>query len=144
FVWTLPLVGGTSVCLRSVRAEPILALIASERVTHLCAAPTVLAVICGAPGELIARPGHKVRILVGGAAPPPELIERAERLGFEISHGYGLTESYAAATISQWRDEWDARPPEERAQLKARQGVHGPLLDGIMVADPVTFAPVRQ
>jgi fatty-acyl-CoA synthase len=140
FIWTMPLIGGTSVCLRAVRAEPIFALLESERVTHLAAAPTVLAMLCSAPPELIER--CKIHVLTGGASPPAELIERAERLGFEISHGYGLTESYAAATINRPRSDWAELPRDERARLKSRQGVGGPLLDAMMVADPVTLAPV--
>jgi len=145
FIWTLPLVGGTSVCLRSVRAERILALIQSEGVTHLSAAPIVLATISDAAPDLPApiAPG-KVQILTGGAAPPPVVIERIERVGFEVTHGYGLTESYGPATICTWRDEWNELSAEERATFKARQGVAVPLLDQLIVADPITFAPVRR
>src|SRR5262249_30383792 len=96
----------------------------------------------------LAEPGarlpHKVHLLTGGAPPAPEVIGRAERLGFEISHGYGLTESYAGATFCGWPDQWNERPPEERARLKARPGGRCPLLEDMMVADPSTLAPVRK
>jgi fatty-acyl-CoA synthase len=146
FIWTLTLLGGTSVCLRSVRGEPILALIESEGVTHLSGAPPVLATIVAAAEDpaVGGRITRKVRVLTGGAAPPPSLLERIERLGFEVTHGYGLTESYGPATICRYRDEWGALPPEERAQQKARQGVQVPLLDQMMVAEPSGLAPVRQ
>ena len=144
YIWTLTLVGGTSVCLRAVRAEPIIDLIESERVTHLAGAPIVMATICTAPEELTARLTRRVQVLTGGATPPPAVIESIERLGFEVTHGYGLTESYGPATICRWRDEWGELSLGERAGLKARQGIAAPLLDAMMVADPDTLEPIRK
>jgi fatty-acyl-CoA synthase len=144
FLWTLALMAGTSVCLRSVRVEPLFALLKSERVTHLCGAPPVLSTIGNAPDELRRGLDHRVRILTGGAAPPPSLLERLESMGFDVTHGYGLTESYGAAAICTWQDEWAALPPAERARVKARQGVRGPLLEALRVADPSTLEPVPR
>jgi len=143
FPWTLALVGGTSVCLRAVRIEPIFALIKAEKVTHLCAAPVVLNAIGHAPPEMT-EGMSRVKILTGAAAPSPALLERVERLGFDVSHGYGLTETYGPALFCVWREEWDDLPLAARAQLKARQGVRVPVLDDMMVADPATLEPVPR
>jgi fatty-acyl-CoA synthase len=146
FLWSMALVAGTSVCLRSVRAAPMFALLKSEQVTHLCGAPPVLSAIANAPEELRCGLGlaHRVRVLTGGAAPPPALIEHIERCGFEVTHGYGLTESFGAATLCTWQTHWSEAPPETRWQLKARQGAPVPLLDEMMVADPATLRPVLK
>jgi fatty-acyl-CoA synthase len=143
FPWSLAIVGGTSICLRSVRAEPILSLIEAHGVTHLCGAPVVLGTICAAAERAAWRPARRVQVLTGGAPPGAPLIERIESLGFEVTHGYGLTESYGAAVIGV-REEAADNGGRERAQGKARQGAIGPTLEGMMVADPVTLAPVPR
>jgi fatty-acyl-CoA synthase len=144
FPWTLALVAGTSVCLRSVRAEPMCALIRAERVTHLCGAPPVLATLAQAPEELRRGIRWPVKILTGGAAPPAPVLEELERQGFEVTHGYGLTETFGAATTCAWQEEWAALPSAERARRQARQGVPVPLVDEVRVADPDTLAPVAR
>jgi fatty-acyl-CoA synthase len=85
---------------------------------------------------------RRIEMMTAGSAPPAAVIGGMEGLGFRITHVYGLTESYGPATICAWHDEWDALPQDERARLKARQGVAYPVLDGLMVADPATMAPV--
>ncbi len=80
--------------------------------------------------------------MTAGSAPPAAVIAGMERLGFHITHVYGLTEVYGPAVICAWHDEWDGLSQDERARLKARQGVTYPVLDGLMVADPETLAPV--
>jgi len=144
FLWSMALVAGTSVCLRSVRAEPLFALLKSEQVTHLCGAPPVLLTLAGAPAELREGLTRRVRVLTGGAAPPAALLEGLEQRGFDVTHGYGLTESLGAATICTWQDEWGDVSPDARSRLKARQGVQTPLLEEMMVADPATLRPVPR
>jgi fatty-acyl-CoA synthase len=85
-----------------------------------------------------------VEIMTAGSAPPAAVIEGMEKLGFKIIHVYGLTEVYGPAVVSAWHEEWDALPAPERAALKARQGVNYPVLEGLMVADPETLAPVAK
>src|SRR5207248_8900235 len=92
-----------------------------------------------ARNEPLPRPVH---MMTAGAAPPAAVIGGMERLGFNITHVYGLTEVYGPAVVCAWHDEWDARSDDERARLKARQGVTYPVLDGLMVGDPETLAPV--
>ena len=85
-----------------------------------------------------------VEVATGGAAPPSAVIQAMEAMGFRVTHLYGLTESYGPATICAWQPEWDGLPFTERAVRAARQGVAYPTLDGLMVADPVTLAPVPR
>jgi fatty-acyl-CoA synthase len=83
-------------------------------------------------------------MMTAGAAPPAAVIGRIEELGFRITHVYGLTEVYGPAVVCAWHDEWDTLPDDERARLKARQGVRYPVLEGLMVADPETMREVAR
>ncbi len=142
FPWTITLLAGTHVCLRRVEAGAIFETIARERVTHLCGAPVVMNMLLNAGPELTRSIDRRVEMMTAGAPPPAAVIEGMERLGFRITHVYGLTEVYGPATVCAWHDAWDALPAAERARLKARQGVNYPVLDGLMVADPASLAPV--
>jgi fatty-acyl-CoA synthase len=142
FPWTVTALAGTHVCLRRVEAGAIYQAIAREGVTHLCGAPIVMNMLLhAAPGDRAAL-DRRVAMMTAGAAPPAAVIEGMEKAGFEITHVYGLTECYGPAVVCAWHEEWDALPAAERARLKARQGVPYPVLEGLMVADPETLAPV--
>jgi len=124
FVWTMTAAGGTHVCLRKVEPARIFELIDRERVTLMCAAPTVLIGIANAPPELraTARPG--VRVLTAGAPPAAATIERIENdLKWEVTHVYGLTETAPFITICEPLAAHALLPPAERAKIKSRQGV---------------------
>ncbi len=143
FPWTVTALAGTHVCLRRVEAAAVYAAFADEGVTHLCGAPVVMNMILNAPAE--ARRdlgGRSIAMMTAGAAPPAAVIEGMEKLGFRITHVYGLTEVYGPVTVCAWHEEWDALPTAERAAIKARQGVRYPVLEGLMVADAKTLAPV--
>ncbi|MGF0540317.1 acyl-CoA synthetase [Agrobacterium sp. ES01] len=142
FPWTLAAVAGTSVCMRGVHVERIYDLIKSEKVTHFCGAPVVLNMLAHAPDDLKEGIDHRVNVMTAGAAPPAAVIEAMEGMGFEITHTYGLTETYGPAVVCAWHDEWDSREISEKARLKARQGVRYSVLDGLMVGDPDTMEPV--
>jgi len=145
FPWSLAARAGTSVCLRQVRSDAIFELIRSETVTHLCAAPIVLNLLVNAPAEEKAGIDHRVEVMTAGAAPPAAMIEGMEAMGFDVTHVYGLTETYGPVTLCAWQgDLWDAEEPAIRAALKARQGVRGHLLEGVMVGDPETLEPVPR
>lgn len=144
FPWTLAAVAGTSVCLRAVRVEPILELIRTEGVTHFCGAPIVLNLINNSDPALRDGITHKVKAMVAGAAPPATVIAGMERMGWEVTHVYGLTECYGPSMVNVWHDRWDHLPLGERAAIKARQGVRGPVLEAAMVADPVTLVPMPR
>ena len=142
FPWTITAMAGTHVCLRRVEAAAIYQAIAREEVTHLCGAPVVMNMLLNAgPGQQHPLE-RRVEMMTAGAAPPAAVIEGMEGLGFHITHVYGLTEVYGPAVVCAWHAEWDELPAAERARLKARQGVAYPVLDGLMVADPATLAPV--
>lgn len=142
FPWTVTALAGTHVCLRRVEASAIHDAIERHGVTHLCGAPVVMNMLLNdraAEGRVLPR---QVSMMTAGAAPPAAVIEGMERTGFQITHVYGLTEVYGPAVVCAWHDEWDELDGEERARLKARQGVNYPVLDGLMVADPESLAPV--
>ncbi len=143
FPWTVTALAGTHVCLRRVEASAIYAAIAEEGVSHLCGAPIVMNMLLHAPEELRRKAaGRAVRMMTAGAAPPAAVIEGMEALGFRIIHVYGLTETYGPATVCAWHGEWNALPAEQTGALKARQGVRYHVLEGLMVADAQTLAPV--
>ncbi len=142
FPWTVTALAGTHVCLRRVEAAAVFAALAEHGVTHLCGAPVVMNMLLNAPKEARRELGRRVALMTAASAPPAAVIEGMEKLGFDVTHVYGLTEVYGPAVVCDWHEEWDARPVAERAALKARQGVRYPVLDGLMVADPATLTPV--
>jgi fatty-acyl-CoA synthase len=142
FPWTIAALAGTNVCLRRVDAPNILAAIDRHGVSHFCGAPVVLNMLVQAVATGAAKPARPVEIMTAAAPPPAAVIEAMERAGFHITHVYGLTEVYGPAVVCAWHEAWDALPGEERARIKSRQGVRYPVLDGLMVADPATLAPV--
>ncbi len=144
FPWTVSIVAGVHVCLRQVRAAPIYDAIARHKVTHLCGAPVVMSTLLNAAAREKKPLPHMVE-LVTAAAPPPEAVLAAMRAaGFNVTHVYGLTETYGPASINEWHLEWDALPSAEQAARKARQGVRYPVLQGLDVLDPDTMRPVAR
>jgi fatty-acyl-CoA synthase len=144
FPWAMAAVAGTNVCLRKVDAAVIFRLIKQHRVTHYCGAPIVHNTLLNAPTELREGIRHTVHGLVAGAAPPAATIAGMERMGFDLTHVYGLTEVYGPATICVKQDEWDHLSIEERAALNARQGVRYPLEEEVAVLDSTTMQPVPR
>jgi fatty-acyl-CoA synthase len=142
YPWAVTAVAGTHVCLRRVDPAPIFAAIAEHRVTHLCGAPVVLNMLVHAPENVKRRFGHVVEVATGGAAPPSAVIEAMERMGFRVTHLYGLTESYGPSTSCAWQEEWGELPLGERAARMARQGVQYLTLERQRVADPETLRDV--
>jgi 3-(methylthio)propionyl---CoA ligase len=142
FPWTITALAGTHVCLRRIEAGAIYAALAEEGVSHLCGAPIVMNMLLNAPHQARRDLGRPVAMMTAGAAPPAAVIEGMEAIGFQITHVYGLTEVYGPVTVCAWHDEWDDLPAEERAAIKARQGVNYPVLEGLMVADARTLEPV--
>ena len=142
YTWGVTAVAGTHVCLRRVEPAPIFAAIADYKVTHLCGAPIVLNMLAHAPAAARRPFDHAVEAATGGAAPPSAVIEAMERMGFRVTHLYGLTESYGPSTVCAFQEEWDALPLGERAARMARQGVGYLTLDAQRVADPATMNDV--
>ena len=142
YTWAVTAAGGTHVCLRKVDPALIFPAIARHRVTHLCGAPVVLNMLVHAPDSVKQRFAQTVEVATGGAAPPSAVIAAMERMGFRVTHLYGLTETYGPATLCAWQEGWEALALEDRARLMARQGVRYPTLADLQVADPATHAPV--
>uniref|UniRef100_A0A453J3W5 4-coumarate--CoA ligase n=1 Tax=Aegilops tauschii subsp. strangulata TaxID=200361 RepID=A0A453J3W5_AEGTS len=142
--WGVAMQGGTNVCLRHFTAAVIFDSIARHGVTHMGGAPTVLNMILNAPtADRKPLPGT-VRVMTGGAPPPPRVLAGMEELGFAVYHIYGLTETYGPATVCAWMPEWDALPAEERARLKARQGFQHVAMEEVDVKDPATMESVPR
>ena len=142
FTWGVTAVSGTHVCLRRVDSKFIFPSIRDNRVTHMCGAPIVLNMLVHAPKELKVQFEQTVEVATGGAAPPSQVITEMEKMGFRVTHLYGLTETYGPATVCAWQSEWDSHDLEQRAQLMARQGVHYPTLEEVAVIDPETMQAV--
>ncbi len=140
FPWTVALLGGTHVCLRRVEARAILDAMREHGVDHYCAAPIVHSLIYNASPELRAGITQQVRGMVAGAAPPAAMIEGMARLGFDITHVYGLTEVYGPASVAAKRPGWSAQSLSEQTRLNGRQGVRYPLQEGMTVRHPETLA----
>jgi len=144
FPWTVSIVAGTHVCLRAVRAGAMYDAIHHHKVTHLCGAPIVMAVLLNAT-EAEKKPLPHVVEFVTAAAPPPEAVLAAmKEAGFNVTHVYGLTECYGPSVVNEWHDAWDALSGPEQAAKKARQGVRYPVLEALDVLDPMTMRPVKR
>ena len=145
FPWTVTAMAGTHVCLRAVDPAEIYRLIAETGVTHLCGAPIVMQMLMNATdAQRRDFGGRVVEFMTAGAAPPAAVLERMSDYGFNVTHVYGLTEVYGPAVVCDWKPEWNGLSSDEQARLKARQGVTYPVLDGVMVADPETLAPLPK
>ena len=140
YTWGVTAAGGTHVCLRTVDPALIFALIEEHGVTHMCGAPVVLNLLLHAPDAVKRRFGHVVEVATGGAAPPSAVIEGMSAMGFNVTHLYGLTETYGPATVCAWQEAWDALDMEGRAGRMARQGVPYHTMHAMMVADGETMA----
>jgi fatty-acyl-CoA synthase len=141
FPWTVAMLGGTHVCLRRVEAQAILDAMRAHGVTHYCAAPIVHNLIVNAPAELRAGIPPGVRGMVAGAAPPAAMIEGMARIGFDITHVYGLTEVYGPAAVAVKRAGWAQESLSEQARLNGRQGVRYALQEGMTVLDAESMQP---
>lgn len=142
FPWTLAARAGVNVCLRRVDAQSIFDAIRNHGVTHYCGAPIVQSLLINAPAAMKEGIPAGVKTMVAGAAPPASMIEGMEKLGFDLTHVYGLTEVYGPATVCAKHEAWEALDIGERARLNARQGVRSHMQRGASVLNPDTLAPV--
>ncbi|MEY8880019.1 acyl-CoA synthetase [Donghicola sp. XS_ASV15] len=144
FPWTLSAIVGTHVCLRQVRAEPIWNALADEGVTHLCGAPIVMSLLISAPAEEKRTLDTTVQFFTAAAPPPEKLLADMRAAGFDVTHLYGLTETYGPSVVNDWHSDWSALPASEQASLKSRQGVRYLPLENLDVLDPETMQPVPR
>ncbi len=128
FPWSLAAIAGTSVCLRQVTGEAVWEAIASHKVSHFCGAPIVLNMVLNSSAAA-PKLDHPVSVMTAAAPPPAATLERMQRMGFTVTHVYGLTEVYGPSVVCAWQDAWDELPIERQAELNARQGVRYPVLE---------------
>src|SRR5882757_4691670 len=144
FTWSISVLAGTHLCLRQVRAAAMYDAIATHKVTHLCGAPIVMATLLGAPADEKKPLPHTVEFFTAAAPPPEAVLAAMKEAGFNVTHLYGLTETYGPAVANDWHAAWNALGSSEQAALKARQGVRYPMLEGLDVIDADTMAPVPR
>jgi fatty-acyl-CoA synthase len=144
FTWSISVLAGTHVCLRQVRAAAMYDAIATHKVTHLCGAPIVMATLLGAPAAEKKPLPHTVEFFTAAAPPPEAVLAAMKEAGFNVTHLYGLTETYGPAVVNDWHAAWDALGASEQAAMKARQGVRYPMLEGLDVINPDSMQPVPR
>jgi fatty-acyl-CoA synthase len=144
FAWTMAANAGTNVCLRKVEAGAIFDAIRDHKVTHYCGAPIVHSLLINAPESMKSGITHRVSALVAAAAPPAAMIEGMERLGIDLTHVYGLTETYGPAAVCAKHDAWAALDIGARTERNGRQGVRYTMQEGMTVMDPETMREVPK
>jgi fatty-acyl-CoA synthase len=142
FPWTVAAHAGTNVCLRKVDAKLVFDLVREHKVTHYCGAPIVHSTLINADPKLRQGIEHKVHAMVAAAAPPAAMIEGMERMGWELTHVYGLTEVYGPATVCAQHEEWKRLDIGQRAERMGRQGVRYLMEEGLTVMDPQSMQSV--
>ena len=142
FPWTVAMLGGVHVCLRKIDAALILQAMADHRVDHYCAAPVVHNLLIQAPAQQQAAVTQRVKGMVAGASPPASMLEGMAKLGFDITHVYGLTEVYGPASVCVKRSDWSDKTLDEQTLLNGRQGVRYALQEGMTVKDPQSLADI--
>ena len=142
FPWTLSANAGTHVCLRWVRPKPMWDAIADHGVTHLCGAPIVMSTLLTTPESDKRELKDQVEFMTAAAPPPEQVLADMKTAGFNVTHLYGLTETYGPAVVNEWQNSWDEKDAAEQAALKARQGVRYLPLEGLTVLDPHTMESV--
>jgi fatty-acyl-CoA synthase len=144
FPWTMSAIIGTHVCLRHVRPGPIWDAISTHRVTHLCGAPIVMSTLLSADHKDKRLLNDEVQFFTAAAPPPERVLADMKTAGFNVTHLYGLTETYGPAVVNDWHAEWDVMDGMEQAALKARQGVRYLPLEALAILDSETMNPVPR
>ena len=142
--YTLTALAGTSVCLRYVSAKNMFDAIADHKVTHFGGAPIVLNFLAQAKEEEKREYSQTVNVVTAGAPPPAATLEAVQKMGFNVDHVYGLTETYGHVSVCAWQDEWNELSLEEQSKLRSMQGVKFPMMEGLTVMNPETMEKVNQ
>ncbi|MEK9971154.1 MAG: acyl-CoA synthetase, partial [Ferrovibrio sp.] len=144
FPWTITMLAGVHVCLRKVDPALVFDSFLNHGVTHFCGAPTVLTMLINAPDDVKAKLKPGVKCMTAGAAPPAAVLAAMEKMGFDVTHVYGLTEVYGPAVVCDWHDAWNELPLPEKAAVKARQGVRYHVEEDVTVLNPETMERVPE
>ena len=142
--YTLTALAGTSVCLRYVSAKNMFDAIADHKVTHFGGATIVLNFLAQATAEEKREYSQQVYVVTAGAPPPAATLEAVQKMGFDVTHVYGLTETYGHISLCAWQDEWNELSVEEQSKLRSRQGVKFPMMDGLAIMNPETMEHVKN
>ena len=142
FTWTIAMLAGTHVCLRRVECAAILDAMRRHGVDHYCGAPIVHNMLINAEPAARAGIGPRVRGMIAAAPPPAAVIEGMEKIGFDVTHVYGLTETYGPAAVAAKRAHWAEESIAEQTRLNGRQGVRYLMQEGMTVLDPETLQEV--
>lgn len=142
FPWTLAARAGVNVCLRKVEAGAIYRAIVEQGADHFCGAPIVLNMVINASEHEKRAFNHLCKVMTAAAPPPPAVLKQMQEQGFQVTHVYGLTETYGPAVVCAWHSEWDQMAIEQQAEMKSRQGVVYSAQEALMVADSETLQPV--
>ena len=142
YPWTMSMIHGRVICLRNIDVKKIFELIDKYEVTHFGGAPIVLNMLANAPEDQQKELKRKVYVLTAGAPPPSIIFEKMQKLGFEVMHVYGLTETYGHILQCAWNQEWDELDQNNQNEIRARQGVRYPNTEGVIVMDPETMKPI--
>ena len=138
FPWTIAAKAGTNVCLRKVEGRSIYKAIEKYKVDHMCGAPIVLNLVIEAFSDRQITLSKECKVMTAAAPPPPKTLKAMQKLGFSVTHVYGLTEVYGPCVVSTWKEDWDHLPLDEQANLKARQGIEYLVQEDINVIDVKT------
>ena len=142
--YTLTALAGTSICMRYVSAKNMFNAIADHKVTHFGGAPIVLNFLAQATKDEKRDYSHTVNVVTAGAPPPAATLEAVQRMGFNVDHVYGLTETYGHISVCAWQDEWNELSVEEQSKLRSMQGVKFPMMEGLAVMNPENMEPVKK
>ena len=144
--WTMAIMAGTMICNRVISPEVIFDAIIEHRISHFGAAPIILSMLASAPAEqqqkLLEQVDDKIEVMTAGAPPPSSVLDKASKLGFNIIHVYGLTETYGHVIYCDWQEQWNELDDQQKAELKARQGVRLPMMETATVIDIGSGQPV--
>jgi fatty-acyl-CoA synthase len=142
--YTLAILAGTSVCLRYVSAKNMFDSIADHKVTHFGGAPIVLNFLVQATDKERRDFDHKVNVVTAAAPPPASTLEAVQKMGFDVTHVYGLTETYGHISVCAWQDQWNELSAQEQSDLRSRQGVKFPMMEGLAVMNPENMTHVKK
>ncbi len=135
FTWGVTAAGATHLCLRKLEPEFIWKHLRESGVSHFCAAPTVLIMIAWADGAKHGKLSRTIQAATGGAPPTPAILTRMAELGINVTHLYGLTETFGPAVVCEWRADWSKLPISEQGRIKARQGVGNVIAEELRVVN---------